>query len=122
MLLLAGHVLVSDQSIRYSFACIKTQFVPCAVMKVLFSCCRLPQLAVSAKLLCLLMVSPLHILACKKGHRMRLDIWEGSQSRHIVLSPAGLVTKNHCTGEGQQKFSSQSVGICIIFVVRNEPK
>jgi hypothetical protein len=36
---------------------------------------------------------------------------EGSQSRQTVkysLSPVGLGTKNHCTGEGQQQFSSQS--------------
>jgi hypothetical protein len=27
----------------------------------------------------------------------------------MVMSPAGLETKNNCAGEGQQKFSSQSV-------------
>jgi hypothetical protein len=26
----------------------------------------------------------------------------------MVMSPAGLGTKNNCAGEGQQKFSSQS--------------
>jgi hypothetical protein len=27
----------------------------------------------------------------------------------MVMSPVGLGTKNHCAGEGQQQFSSQSV-------------
>jgi hypothetical protein len=26
----------------------------------------------------------------------------------MVMSPVGLLTKNHCAGEGQQRFSGQS--------------
>jgi hypothetical protein len=29
----------------------------------------------------------------------------------MVMSPAGLETKNNCAGEGQQQFSSQSVRV-----------
>jgi hypothetical protein len=28
---------------------------------------------------------------------------------NTAMSPVGLKTKNHCAGEGQQQFSSQSV-------------
>jgi hypothetical protein len=34
----------------------------------------------------------------------------------MVMSPVGLGTKNHCAGEGQQQFSSQSVSNAIIEV------
>jgi hypothetical protein len=42
----------------------------------------------------------------------RTEWSEGSQSRQtvfMVVIPVVLGTKNHCAGEGQQHFSSQSV-------------
>jgi hypothetical protein len=40
--------------------------------------------------------------------------YERSQTvreKNVVMSPVGLGTKNHCAGEGQQQFSSQSVRV-----------
>jgi hypothetical protein len=41
--------------------------------------------------------------------KWRLKAPRAVRQQNIVMNPVGLGTKNHCAGEGQQQFSSQSV-------------
>jgi hypothetical protein len=44
-----------------------------------------------------------------KGVTLSLKVPRAVRQESVVMGPVGFGTKNHCAGEGQQQFNSQSV-------------